>query len=62
VSSQGAGAPLKDIEIGVDANGAPVVNLSGAAAEAAEQAGVKQVSVSISHNDSQAIAVAVSKF
>lgn len=28
VNSQGAGAPLKDIEIGVDANGAPVVNVS----------------------------------
>ncbi|KAN0073257.1 hypothetical protein V8E54_008477 [Elaphomyces granulatus] len=62
VSSKGAGASLKEIEIGVDANGAPVVNLYGGAAEAAKEAGVKQVSVSISHNDSQAIAVAVSKF
>ncbi|KGO39140.1 Acyl transferase/acyl hydrolase/lysophospholipase [Penicillium expansum] len=62
VSSKGAGAALKDIEIGVDANGAPVVNLHGAAAAAAKQAGVKQISVSISHSDSQAVAVAVSQF
>ncbi|KAE8377688.1 hypothetical protein BDV26DRAFT_292912 [Aspergillus bertholletiae] len=62
VSSKGAGAPLKDIEITNDATGAPVVNLHGAAAEAAKQAGVKQVSVSISHSDSQAVAVAVSTF
>ncbi|KAJ5254769.1 hypothetical protein N7505_009920 [Penicillium chrysogenum] len=62
VSSKGAGSALKEIEIGVDANGAPVVNLHGAAAAAAEQAGVKQVSVSISHSDSQAVAVAVSQF
>ncbi|KAG0158728.1 hypothetical protein PDIDSM_6247 [Penicillium digitatum] len=62
VSSKGAGAALKDIEIGVDANGAPVVNLHGAAAAAAKQAGVKKVSVSISHSDSQAVAVAVSQF
>ncbi|KAJ5692047.1 Fatty acid synthase subunit alpha [Penicillium macrosclerotiorum] len=62
VSSKGAGAPLKDIEIGSDANGAPVVNLLGAAAAAAKQAGVKQVTVSISHSESQAVAVAVSQF
>ncbi|RAL04394.1 trifunctional fatty acid synthase subunit FAS2 [Aspergillus ibericus CBS 121593] len=62
VSSKGAGAPLKDIEISCDPTGAPVVNLHGAAAEAAKQAGVKQVSVSISHSDTQAVAVAVSKF
>ncbi|KAJ5624734.1 hypothetical protein N7510_001043 [Penicillium lagena] len=61
VSSKGAGAALKEIEIGSDANGAPVVNLHGAAAAAAKQAGVKQVSVSISHSDTQAVAVAVSQ-
>ncbi|THC97468.1 hypothetical protein EYZ11_003056 [Aspergillus tanneri] len=62
VSSKGAGAPLKDIEIVNDATGAPFVNLYGAAAEAARQNGVKQVTVSISHSDSQAVAVAISKF
>ncbi|KAJ5611453.1 Fatty acid synthase subunit alpha [Penicillium herquei] len=62
VSSKGSGAALKDIEITSDANGAPVVNLQGAAAAAAKEAGVKSVSVSISHSDSQAVAVAVSQF
>ncbi|GAD95795.1 fatty acid synthase alpha subunit FasA, putative, partial [Paecilomyces variotii No. 5] len=62
VSSKGAGAPLKEIEIVNDENGAPTVQLHGAAAEAAEKAGVKQVNVSISHSDSQAIAIAVAKF
>ncbi|KAJ5469420.1 Fatty acid synthase subunit alpha [Penicillium diatomitis] len=62
VSSKGAGAALKDIEIGSDANGAPTVNLHGAAATAAKEAGVKQVTVSISHSETQAVAVAVSQF
>lgn len=62
VSSKGAGAALQDIEIDSDSNGAPVVQLHGAAAAAAKQAGVKQVNVSISHSDSQAVAVAVSQF
>ncbi|RAH45867.1 trifunctional fatty acid synthase subunit FAS2 [Aspergillus brunneoviolaceus CBS 621.78] len=62
VSSKGAGSPLKEIEIVTDSTGAPVVQLHGVAAEVAEQAGVKQVSVSISHSDTQAVAVAVSRF
>lgn len=62
VSSKGAGASLKDIEIGVDGTGAPVVSLHGDAAAAAKQAGVKEVSVSISHSDAQAVAVALAKF
>ncbi|KAJ5633042.1 hypothetical protein N7490_009381 [Penicillium lividum] len=61
VSSKGAGAALKEIEITSDANGAPVVNLHGAAAAAAKQAGVKSITVSISHSDTQAVAVAVSQ-
>ncbi|EED14198.1 fatty acid synthase alpha subunit FasA [Talaromyces stipitatus ATCC 10500] len=61
VQSKGAGAPLKDIEIINDTNGVPVVTLHGSAAEAAKLAGIKSVNVSISHSDSQAIAVAVSK-
>jgi fatty acid synthase subunit alpha, fungi type len=36
--------------------------LSGEAAAAAKKAGVKKVNVSISHSDTQAIAVAVSAF
>ena len=62
VKSQGAGAPLKEIEIVRDANGAPTVVLSGSAAEAASKAGVKKVNVSISHDDFQATAVALSEF
>ncbi|CAZ80158.1 unnamed protein product [Tuber melanosporum] len=62
VSSKGAGAPLKDIEILSDDKGAPIVVLHGDAKEAAEKAGVKGVQVSISHSDAQAIAIAVSSF
>ncbi|KAL4801748.1 hypothetical protein BDV18DRAFT_164560 [Aspergillus unguis] len=62
VSSKGSGAPLKDIEIENDTNGAPTVKLHGVAAEAAKEAGVKQISISISHSDAQAVAVAISQF
>lgn len=62
VKSQGAGAALVDIEILRDAKGAPKVVLNGAAKKAAAQAGVKNVSVSISHDDFQATAVALSEF
>ncbi|KAH7042148.1 hypothetical protein B0J12DRAFT_674785 [Macrophomina phaseolina] len=62
VSGKGAGAPLKDIEVLNDENGAPVVTLHGDAEAAAKRAGVKSVSVSISHSDDQAIAIAVSAF
>ncbi|KAM0249848.1 hypothetical protein ACHAQJ_008886 [Trichoderma viride] len=62
VTSKGAGAALKDIEILRDDSGAPVVSLHGEAAAAAKQAGVKEVSVSISHADKQAVAVAVAHF
>jgi fatty acid synthase subunit alpha len=36
--------------------------LHGDAAAAAQKAGVKEVTVSISHSDSQAVAIALSKF
>lgn len=62
VSSKGAGAAMRDIEITNDANGAPVVSLHGEAKSAAEKSGVKSIDVSISHSDLQAIAIAVSKF
>ncbi|KAL1996066.1 hypothetical protein VTN49DRAFT_389 [Thermomyces lanuginosus] len=61
VASKGAGAAMREIEVINDANGAPEVHLHGAAAEAAKQAGVKTVNVSISHGDLQAVAVAVSR-
>ncbi|RJE24442.1 fatty acid synthase [Aspergillus sclerotialis] len=62
VSSKGGGAPLRDIEIVNDQNGAPQVKFHGTAASSANQAGVKHIAVSISHSDSQAVAVAVSTF
>ena len=62
VSSKGAGAALSDIEILSDENGAPQVTLHGDALKAAKEAGVKNVNVSISHSETQAIAVAVSAF
>ncbi|KAJ9631691.1 beta subunit of fatty acid synthetase [Taxawa tesnikishii (nom. ined.)] len=62
VQGQGAGAPLKDIEIKNDENGAPTVVLHGAAKAAADKAGVKGTTVSISHSDAQVIAVAISSF
>lgn len=62
VKSQGGGAALKDIEITRDAKGVPQVTLHGTALEAAKKAGVKSVSVSISHDDYQATAVALSEF
>lgn len=62
VKGRGAGAPLKEIEVGADEAGAPIVKLYGAAEQAAKQAGVKKVSVSISHSDEQAIAIAVASF
>ncbi|MCJ1425967.1 3-oxoacyl-[acyl-carrier-protein] synthase [Sticta canariensis] len=62
VSSKGAGAALREIEITNDANGAPVVSLHGEARIAAKNAGVKSIDVSISHSDLQAIAIAISKF
>ena len=62
VCGKGAGAPLHDIEILADENGAPKVELHGAALQAAKEVGLKKVNVSISHSESQAIAVAVAAF
>lgn len=62
VSSRGAGAPLKSIQILPNEDGTPVVSLHGDAAAAAKEAGVKGISVSISHSNTQAIAVAVASF
>ncbi|KAK9462404.1 3-oxoacyl-reductase [Lipomyces oligophaga] len=58
VKSEGAGAALKDIEIDRK-NGKPVVILSGLAKSRATEKGIKSVSVSISHSEFQAVAVAV---
>ncbi|KAH6634613.1 hypothetical protein B0J18DRAFT_376636 [Chaetomium sp. MPI-SDFR-AT-0129] len=60
-ASKGAGAALKDIEILTDTNGAPTVKLHGAAQQAAEKAGVKNVSVSISYTENHAAAIATAR-
>ncbi|KAF4125252.1 hypothetical protein GMORB2_4092 [Geosmithia morbida] len=63
VASKGAGAAMKDIEVLRDEDtGAPMVRLRGEAAAAAKKAGVQDITLSISHSDSQAIAVAVANF
>ncbi|CAK7199721.1 beta subunit of fatty acid synthetase [Sporothrix eucalyptigena] len=62
VASRGGGAPLKEIEVLRDTTGAPIVHLHGEAASAAKAANLREVTVSISHSDNQAVAIAVSTF
>ncbi|CAG58875.1 uncharacterized protein GVI51_E05841 [Nakaseomyces glabratus] len=59
VKSRGAGAPMKEIEILRDVNGKPTVTLHGEAKKLAQKESIKAVSVSISHDDFQSIAVAI---
>ncbi|PNS15890.1 Fatty acid synthase subunit alpha [Sphaceloma murrayae] len=61
VESKGAGAPMKEIEIVTGGTGVEV-KLTGDAKKAADKAGVKSTSVSISHSGKQVIAVAISTF
>lgn len=61
VLSQGGGAPLKDIEISRANGKGPEVRLTGEAKTLAGEAGITEVSVSISHDDFQSVAVAISK-
>ena len=58
VSSKGAAAPMKEIEILPGEGGAPTVTLHGEAKSAASAKGVKKVLVSLSHSDTVAIAFA----
>jgi fatty acid synthase subunit alpha, fungi type len=51
VSSKGAGAAMKDIEILPDENGVPTVTLHGDAKTAAQNKGIKKVLVSLSHSE-----------
>ncbi|TAQ91172.1 hypothetical protein B7494_g542 [Chlorociboria aeruginascens] len=57
--SQGAGAPMKDIEILNDKSGVPIVKLDGKAAILAESAGIMGFNVSFSHCDESVVAVAL---
>ncbi|GMM35397.1 trifunctional fatty acid synthase subunit [Saccharomycopsis crataegensis] len=59
--SQGGGAALKEIEI-VRENNIPSVKLSGDAAAKAAEASITGFKVSISHDDVQAVAVAIAEF
>lgn len=58
--SLGGGAAMKDIEI-VRSNGIPSVKLSGEAAKRASESSIKDFKVSISHDDVQAVAVAIAE-
>ncbi|KAF5095210.1 hypothetical protein D0Z00_003247 [Geotrichum galactomycetum] len=60
-AGKGAGAALKEIEILRNNKGAPYVVLHGDAEKAAAAEGIKTVKVSISHNDVQAVAVAIAE-
>ncbi|KAH8900074.1 hypothetical protein GQ53DRAFT_816102 [Thozetella sp. PMI_491] len=61
VSGRGAGAAMTDIEIVGSATGAPLVELHGFAKAAADKAGIKAVSVSITHSDNFASAIAIAQ-
>jgi fatty acid synthase subunit beta len=58
---QGAGAPLKDIEILPSSSGAPVVQLSGHAADVAGLLSITTIKVAISHSGDYAIAQAIAR-
>ena len=51
VSSKGAAAPMKDIEILPDSAGVPTVALHGEAKSAAEAKGIAKVHISLSHSE-----------
>jgi fatty acid synthase subunit alpha, fungi type len=51
VSSKGAAAAMRDIEILPDENGAPHVTLHGDAKSAADSKGIKKIHVSLSHSE-----------
>ncbi|CAO3634037.1 unnamed protein product [Cunninghamella blakesleeana] len=62
IPSDGAGAPLKEIEITVnESTGAPQVQLSGKAKSLADKAGIKGINVSISHSGAYSVAVALAQ-
>ena len=61
IASEGAAAPLDEIEIVSDDVGAPQVVLSGKAKSAAASAGIKNINVSISHSGGYSVAVALAQ-
>ena len=61
IQGEGAGASLKDIEIAREGGKIPVVVLHGELAKIAEAKGFNGIKVSISHDDLQAVAVAMTQ-
>lgn len=61
IPSDGAGAPLNEIEIKSNQVGAPEVVLAGKAKKAAHSAGIKHINVSISHSGAYSVAVALAQ-
>jgi phosphopantetheine--protein transferase-like protein len=62
IPSDGAAAPLNEIEITAnEATGAPQVQLAGKVKSLAESAGIKEINVSISHSGAYSVAVALAQ-
>ncbi|KAJ1679345.1 fatty acid synthase alpha subunit Lsd1 [Spiromyces aspiralis] len=61
VWTQGAAAPLNEIEVMAGSSGAPEVVLHGSAKQAVAKTGVTDIKVSISHSGSYAVSVAIAK-
>ena len=61
IAGNGAGASLKDIEITRESGKIPTVVLHGELAKIAESKGLTGIKVSISHDDLQAVAVAMTQ-
>lgn len=59
VSSKGAAAPMKDIEILPNESGVPTVNLHGDAKSAADAKGVSKILVSLSHSEVSSSVVSI---
>jgi fatty acid synthase subunit alpha, fungi type len=51
VSSKGAAAPMKEIEILPDESGVPTVTLHGEAKSVADAKGISKVHISLSHSE-----------
>lgn len=58
-TTQGAGAPLIDIEVLGNHEGAPLVNLSGKTKVICDTLGIENINISISHADTYAVAIAM---
>ncbi|KAF0774941.1 hypothetical protein AaE_001359, partial [Aphanomyces astaci] len=57
--TQGADAPLIDIEVGKATSGAPTVTLTGRALEAFQNSNLSSIKLSISHSGEYAVAQAL---